>query len=165
MFTGRFPDELSANWEAALDDTYPTIAEILGSRGYSTGGFVANRIYAASEFGLDRGFQHYEDYPISLGEILQSSRAVMDFDVDYGALRRRMGGPAYLGMKDQREISRSFLRWLERVDDRPFFAFLNYFDAHAPYLPPAGFDTPVRIGAHTGQPSRRCVTRMGRGRG
>jgi arylsulfatase A-like enzyme len=44
-------------------------------------------------------------------------------------------------MKDQREISRSFLRWLDRVDDRPFFAFLNYFDAHAPHLPPAGFDT------------------------
>src|SRR5260370_32691924 len=24
--------------------------------------------------------------------------------------------------------------------DRPFFAFLNYFDAHTPYVPPAGYE-------------------------
>src|SRR5262249_55179604 len=29
-----------------------------------------------------------------------------------------------------------FLNWLDHKDDKPFFAFLNYFDAHAPYLPP-----------------------------
>jgi arylsulfatase A-like enzyme len=28
------------------------------------------------------------------------------------------------------------LRWIEGDRDRPFFAFLNYFDVHAPYIPP-----------------------------
>ena len=28
--------------------------------------------------------------------------------------------------------------------DRPFFAFLNYFDAHDPYVPPPGFRGPFR---------------------
>ncbi|UCH58664.1 MAG: sulfatase-like hydrolase/transferase, partial [Anaerolineales bacterium] len=36
---------------------------------------------------------------------------------------------------------RDFLRWLDRQEERPFFAFLNYFDAHAPYLPPEPYDT------------------------
>jgi arylsulfatase A-like enzyme len=32
-------------------------------------------------------------------------------------------------------------RWLSASDkQRPFFAFLNYFDAHSPYLPPKPFD-------------------------
>ena len=31
----------------------------------------------------------------------------------------------------------SFLAWLDRgQSDRPFFAFLNYFDAHSPYVLP-----------------------------
>ena len=35
----------------------------------------------------------------------------------------------------------AFLGWLrQRRPDRPFFAFLNYFDAHAPYVPPPGYE-------------------------
>ncbi len=37
-------------------------------------------------------------------------------------------------------ISHAFLHWLgRRRPDRPFFAFLNYFDAHEPYIPPPEF--------------------------
>ena len=32
-----------------------------------------------------------------------------------------------------------FLSWLERRDTRPFFAFLNYYDAHVPYESPREF--------------------------
>ena len=38
---------------------------------------------------------------------------------------------------DQRGVSRLVVR--QRRPDRPFFAFLNYFDAHAPYVPPPGY--------------------------
>jgi arylsulfatase A-like enzyme len=35
----------------------------------------------------------------------------------------------------------AFLGWLDRQRrGRPFFAFLNYFDAHQPYMAPAGYD-------------------------
>ena len=35
----------------------------------------------------------------------------------------------------------AFLGWLRhRQPDRPFFAFLNYFDAHGPYVPPPGYE-------------------------
>ena len=44
------------------------------------------------------------------------------------------------------EINDSFLDWLSRRRaDRPFFAFLNYFDAHDPFIPPAGFENQFGI--------------------
>src|SRR5262249_30983432 len=42
--------------------------------------------------------------------------------------------------KSAAEISRAFLDWLTSEEQRPFFVFLNYFDAHAPYRPPPPFD-------------------------
>jgi hypothetical protein len=36
MFTGRFPHELTAGFVTPLDDTYPTLAEVLASHGYDT---------------------------------------------------------------------------------------------------------------------------------
>jgi arylsulfatase A-like enzyme len=34
------------------------------------------------------------------------------------------------------DVTGAFLRWLDREPDRPFFGFLNYYDAHRPYFPP-----------------------------
>ena len=48
--------------------------------------------------------------------------------------------------KDAAAINREFLDWLSDRRDRgrPYFAFLNYYDAHTPYLPPEG--TSFRFG-------------------
>jgi arylsulfatase A-like enzyme len=44
------------------------------------------------------------------------------------------------GRRTAAEINGAFLAWLERKKaGAPFFAFLNYFDAHDPYLPPPEF--------------------------
>jgi arylsulfatase A-like enzyme len=42
--------------------------------------------------------------------------------------------------KDAAEVDREFLDWLSarRRPERPFFTFLNYYDAHYPYQLPAG---------------------------
>ena len=69
LFTGRWPHELSAGWKTPLDDRDPTLAGRLGSLGYDTAGFVANLDYCGREGGLDRGFAHYEDYPLSVWEV------------------------------------------------------------------------------------------------
>jgi hypothetical protein len=47
MFTGRWPHELSTGWTKPLDDTYPTLAEILSAHGYVSAGFVANLSYCS----------------------------------------------------------------------------------------------------------------------
>lgn len=140
MFTGRYAHELSANWQAPLDATYPTLAEILSDRGYATAGFVANNLFCSRASGLDRGFAHYEDFTLSPGQIIYSSslgRMIAGQEV----VIRTVGYYDDLGRKSASELSNNFLSWLSRRGrHQPFFAFLNYYDAHSPYLPPAPFD-------------------------
>jgi arylsulfatase A-like enzyme len=44
------------------------------------------------------------------------------------------------------EISGPFLHWVDAHPGRPFFAFLNYYDAHGPYLPPHPWDRKFSAG-------------------
>lgn len=148
IFTGQWPHALSTSWGRALDGAYPTLAEILREHGYETAGFVANTNYASYETGLNRGFIRYEDYPVSAGAILRSS-SLGRFLFGYRSrFRQAMGTYAGLGRKDAAQINHDFLGWLSRRDARrPFFAFLNYFDAHWPYEPPEPYRE--RFGATT----------------
>jgi arylsulfatase A-like enzyme len=136
MFTGHWPSELFEHPEQKLDDSVPTLAEYLGENGYATAGFVANTFYCNSGFGLSRGFDHYEDFyqnfGTSLGEILRHSglaRRMVKLVGDEDSIRPD-------GRKDADRINADFLTWHSAQKDRPFFAFLNYLDAHAPYLTP-----------------------------
>ena len=139
MFTGRFPHELSANWLTPLNADYPTLAQVLSANGYFTGGFVANTSYCSYESGLQRGFTHYEDYRVSPAEVILSS--VLGRTIaNHNKIREILGYYDLLGRKDASVINRDFLAWLSQHTQRPFFAFLNYFDAHMPYLPPPPFD-------------------------
>ncbi len=140
MLTGRFPHELSADWLAPLDGTYPTLAEVFGAHGYATAGFIANTWYCSRKKGLSRGFAHYEDYRVTLAQIVQSS-SLARYVIDSPRLRRLVGyyqNP--LARKYASEINREILEWLSHKGPQPFFVFLNYTDAHGPYLPPAPFD-------------------------
>jgi len=139
MFTGRFPHELSAYGRKPLDATYPTLAETLRAHGYVTAGFVANLFNCGREWGFSRGFTHYEDYVASPWQILESSSVVRTITGSY-RLRRAIGYHQLLGRKTASELNTSLLRWLSRLERRPFFAFLNYFEAHDPYLPPSPYD-------------------------
>jgi arylsulfatase A-like enzyme len=147
LFTGRWAHELSADWHTPLDARYPTLAEMLRDSGYLTAGFSANLFYCTSEFGLARGFLHYEDYPRSVSQALVSTsigRELISFSLNEDFAFRFRGWVGYdeiPGRKNAAVISSSFLRWLGRQDGRrPFFAFLNYLDAHQPFLPPPPFD-------------------------
>ena len=141
MFTGLWPHQTGVSENRPLDATCPTLAEFLASRGYLTAGFVANTYFCNSWFGLGRGFSHYEDFydedlVVSVSETLRSSalgRSVVSL------ARLPLGGGR--GRKTAAQINRDFLDWLsEKEDGRPFFAFLNYFDAHTPYIVPEGCD-------------------------
>ena len=154
MFTGRWPHELSAGWLTPLDATYPTLAEYLGSRGYDTAGFVANTFYCGVDSGLARGFGQYNDYIFPgltafkmaalIHRPLEGLRSIDNF------MRSRLNSSFFQRLllkfdagnrKYASVVSREFLDWMarRRPTNRPFFAFLNYFDAHYPYkLPERG---------------------------
>jgi arylsulfatase A-like enzyme len=139
LLTGRWPHELSADWIVPLDGTHPTLAEYFGSRGYVTGGFVANVGYCSWEFGLDRGFTRYRDYPLNLPTIVLSSSIGRQLDRNL-RLRNLVKSDQHLVRVAAPHINGQFLDWLDDRGERPFFAMLNFYDAHGPYLPPAPFD-------------------------
>ncbi len=155
MFSGRWPHELDVQWSAPLRSRFPTLAGYLGSQGYATAGFVANTEYCSYETGLGRGFTNYEDYVLDLRHLYPLRLAAL---VQWGwdgvanlSLWLVQDRPAArfhpwlkwlqaTARKDAGLINREFLEWLTHRPEpgRPFFAFLNYFDAHTPYLPPEG---------------------------
>ena len=141
FLTGRWPYQFDSQETHRLDTPSPTLAEYLSSRGYQTVGFAANTHYCSYETGLDRGFLHYEDYPLTprflLGRTL-AGRWILETILGQGEAYAQKW--IRLQSRDARGITDAFLDWLRRRrPDRPFFAFLNYFDAHDPYLPPAGY--------------------------
>ena len=151
MFTGRWPHELGVDWKSPLRDDVPTLAEYLSSHGYDTAGFAANLDYCSRETGLGRGMVHYEDFPIdvydaftryvALGHRIEISSWA--FLVD-GLVEKCFGRWYDLvprsreHVKNAAAVDRAFLGWLGRRQEqgRPFFAFLNYNDAHSPYEVP-----------------------------
>src|SRR6185295_12799157 len=96
----------------ALPADVPTLAEVLGKRGYATAGFVSSRVLDR-RFGLGRGFQTYDD--------------VMPAE--------QIGAQGY-AERDGAAVTDSALRWLKAHSTRPFFVWVHYYDPHAPYLAP-----------------------------
>jgi hypothetical protein len=150
IFTGRWLHELSVGWLTPLADKPITLAEFLGSRGYATAGFVANTVYCAADSGLGRGFTRYRDFifpaltmfkpAVLVNRILVGIQGNIESLENTLALDTLRPYTEWLWRKvdyDRKEaavVNREFLDWLSGREqpERPFFAFLNYFDAHYP---------------------------------
>jgi arylsulfatase A-like enzyme len=156
LFTGRRVQELSIDWKITLDRSFPTLAEVLREAGYATVGIVANTEYVSAETGLARGFQHYEDHRLTFAEVTQWT-GLSQFSKRLVQRLRRPPPSDQAGRIDAVEINRRLLRWMDRRAKRPFFAFLNYFDAHAPYFPPEPFWSRVL----PGEPRRPQAVTLG----
>lgn len=112
-----------------LDANEATLASVLAEAGYDTGAVVAGP-WLKRIMGLDTGFGFYSDSGI---ESVNGRRA--------------------------ESVTDAALRWLAEPRDGPFFLFLNYFDPHAPFSPPAEF---VREGSAPGGMSPREARRIER---
>ncbi len=130
MFTGLGPGELNADFNVPFDDAAPTMAELLAGQGYLTAGFVANQGFGAATFGLDRGFDHYEDHPLGAELFVKSFWLAHALSQRIGMALGHFGE---LARKNAAHVNGNFLSWLDGAPDRPFFAFLNYYDAHSPF--------------------------------
>ncbi len=133
MFTGRPIDSLAVNWTIPLDRRHAVLAEVLSRRGYATAGFVANNKFLSDVFGLGRGFGVWRDQAILPGTVLVHSWLARTLAEP---ARHWLGNHQLLRRKTADQVNREFLQWLNGRDDRPFLAFLNYYDPHMPYLPP-----------------------------
>ncbi len=158
MFTGLYPSAHGAHHLFVHDDEpstvaysmredVPTLAEFLAGLGYQTAGIVAN--YATlSGFGMGRGFEHYDTTP---GPLFFATRILWLYRARLGEWSPGKALQAWLPAPVQdrsrlfsvreplyrraREINAVARQWIEGHRSRPFFLFLNYLDAHSPYLP------------------------------
>jgi hypothetical protein len=155
LLTGRLPSDLTANHLVPLDSEYPTLAELFRDRGFATGAVVANLHYTGRHTGLDRGFLHYDDAVRGVEQLLshamvrqsvlgrQLRRAIVETRSPVDALAALLGFrwelPGRFLLYQRRgapDVNSAALEWIDALDGRPFFAMLNYFDAHDPYEPP-----------------------------
>lgn len=137
LFTGLYPRQLSTGWMTPLDGAAPTLAERFTARGYATGGFVANFRYTTHEYGLARGFQVYHDYAFTWSAFVGSTMVGRQL---IGQWNLRAHQYVLAGRKSGDQVVDEFLAFEAGTKRRPFFAFLNFFDAHEPYAPDAPYD-------------------------
>ena len=131
LFTGRLPREHKADWTQPLNNKYPTLAELLSQRGYLTAAFSANMSYVTPEWGLARGFTYFAAHGNSIVESVTTTVYGKKLALNVLPLAGYFDIP---GRKRAQHINQELFHWLDKTDGRPFFAFLNYFDPHDPYL-------------------------------
>ncbi len=117
LLTGTNPPSngIRINAGGVLSKELLTLAEVFQQRGYRTGAFIGAWVLD-STFGLDRGFDLYDD---QIGGNDDLSNAITE----------RRGD----------EVCDAALTWLEQQSPRPFFAWVHFFDPHHPYDPPEGY--------------------------
>lgn len=115
LFTGLYPDAHGVRDfpdPPRVSDGVATLAELLAARGYESAAFTEGG-YAKGDFGLDRGFGHYErqqgDDESHVSNMLFPSRLASNL-----------------------EKSAS---WLRARRERPFFLFFHTYEPHYPYAP------------------------------
>ena len=118
ILTGQYPPThgVRGNVVFTLGDEHPTLATLLKRRGYRTAAFVGAYPVAAA-FGFGQGFDTFDE------EFHESSPG------DPGAERRA------------NEVADAAARWLGSLGtaDAAFFAWLHFYDPHAPYTPPSPY--------------------------
>ena len=151
LFTGLYP-----NWSGALAALEPrpgniadplrpdtvTLAEILRAKGYRTAEVAANFGFLGDWTGLTRGFAVADlRRPVSLSTgdrpfyLRAAARRVLSLMINTARLDR----PSFNAW----DINTRALKLLNAMKPggAPFFLFLNYMDAHTPYVPDPPYDT------------------------
>jgi arylsulfatase A-like enzyme len=137
IFTGLLPHQHGASWLYPLDSSVRTMAEVLASLGYETAGFNANIHYGQGMWGIAQGFETYRDDSSTLRH---NFAATLIGRVVAQPLYQRLIRNDLMERRNAEQLNRQVIRWLKGSPQQPFFLFVNYLDAHHPYLPPPPFD-------------------------
>ncbi len=116
MMTSLYPltHGIRDNGTARLPDRYSTLTEVLKNQGYQTAAFVGSFVLDR-RFGLNQGFDVYDDRIPSDPRVLEKPEAERNADAVYSA----------------------FSEWFARASKKqPFFVWIHFYDPHAPYNPP-----------------------------
>ena len=132
LMTSRLPSRHKAvQLRDPLDSGQLTIAEMLDSRGFATGGVVANSVIYAADSNFHQGFDVFAGLHGDEGRRskIVDTRLLIDRGLDFIDSRRGL----------------------------PTFLYVHTMDPHVPYAPPAPFDTmfePRAVEGHPGMDPR-----------
>lgn len=157
LFTGMYPSSHRLVVEGEkLSPQFMTLAELLRQQGYTCASFNRNP-YISNFTGLDRGFHYMPDSRFmsnywaiienKLNRIFSqdhSTRSVAGADLKSSRpgetmVRMLKHLPDIFTDCGSRMLVRTFRKWLNRLERRPFFAFFQALEAHSPYRAPMGF--------------------------
>jgi len=130
ILTGVYPARLGIRDNAAtpLPPDVPTLASTLKKAGYHTGAFIAAFILDRA-YGFDHGFDEFDSH----------------FD-------RFEAGDKLKAERTAGQVLQPALAWLSTLPaDKPFFAWVHLYDAHAPYTPPEPYRTRFRSQPYDGE--------------
>ena len=132
FLTGRYVFEHGADRQV-YDGRYPTIGQVLQTRGYRTAAFSANTDFFTRNQGFAPGFIHFDDFFSSFADAAMRTVYGRKF---YSVVLSHLGFEDDPGRRRANNVTKSALSWIQHDSNKPFFAVLNYFDVHEPYLPP-----------------------------
>ncbi|MFP4499734.1 MAG: sulfatase [Candidatus Hydrogenedentota bacterium] len=120
LFTGKYPHTHGVPRNGFyVNDANVTLAEVLAENGYQTAAFLAS-FALNGRFNLSQGFAHYDD-------------AYQDAS---------KGNNLTVNVRDAKAVTDATLRYVENHrGEKPLFLFVHYFDPHAPYQPPAPYNS------------------------
>lgn len=99
-----------------VDPSITTAAEIFSSKKYTTSAFIASFPLLA-RFGLDQGFQVYDDK-------IEEGKEKRTF-----LFQERRAG----------DVNKAVFKWLGTNPKTPYFTWVHYFDPHYSYEPPSPY--------------------------
>ncbi len=136
LLTGLEPYQHGAGSVSTLSTKFQVLTEFLRAKGYRTGAFIANDLFVSPEYGFSRGFERFRVYT----HWSVASRTFYGYRL-YLLLTEKLNYTNLPVRRHAPQISNELLSWVnEDSSGTPFFALVNYFDAHAPYYPPPPFD-------------------------
>jgi arylsulfatase A-like enzyme/Flp pilus assembly protein TadD len=128
IMTGTLPPENGVRVNGVTLTARPTIAQAFHDAGYRTGAFVGAYVLDR-RFGLAGGFDMYDD-----------------------RVRRDPSGAPRLDAERRGDIvAGAALQWLAGGRGKPFFAWIHFYDPHAPYNPPQEFLAKAGGNAYDGE--------------
>lgn len=139
LFTALYPSEHGAHYGYLhLDDDVTTMAELLSALGYATVGF-SKKTWLSREMGTLQGFREYRDFRLPAPRerlfVARLRASVRDAARGRPVRFKDAGGAAIAA------ASADWIRAHASDPDResasapPFFLFINFNEAHLPYLP------------------------------
>jgi choline-sulfatase len=133
LLTGTYPQfSHLEDLGAPLGKDLPYLPDLLHKHGYHTAAFLGAYILdpAAAAPGFQRGFDVY----------------------DANFHQRKPGEDRYKSVERRAEdVANRALGWLSRQQQRPFFIWLHFYDAHDPYDPPEPFKTHYASAPYDGE--------------